>query len=394
MHLFSILNIITKGRHPLLLVMIFLFITSCGSQKESLSESIDVYLTDSLWLPINSSQSNGKWALYQPLDDSTLVYWDYDKDKFYYYNYYKKAFTDSLAQKLFDPKSSGEIFGFSVGESKNLIWVSSNNIVYIRGINNELKSYDINTLLHSIDEKIYCITLNPAQRCGGNIIITACFYGKGKDGKTDYNSVMHYYDVVFKLVNDSIVYVDKYNPNTPELIDAKYKNKLWRKRLMTSSSKILYVYPYKDTLIQYDLTSRKVVKRAIGTNSFTPVTLFEESKTQDAYYSKNYECSQSTFRNIVQNSKDSAIYLTLKHKDKYVLETGEKQEIYDANYSLLIYDKNLSLKTEIIIPAKKYHPETQFVLNGKLFIPQYRNNPTQNGKIMYYVFSIPDANTL
>lgn len=382
-------DIITKKNAKLFfLVMMFLFDIGCRAEKQAfLTDSIDSYLVDSTYIPERVTQ-NARFAHYESAGDSIVVFLERGKDKFCFFNIYTQRCIDSF-QRGSSGSESGEITSFSLDKAESIYWVTNSNVLGMRFRNGLFKTYDLSPLLYKIDPKIACRTMNPVQKQGDNFIVTACFYEGDANGRPVYNSVMHYYDIIFRLDSDSLTYVAKYNPNTPDLIEQSYNSNLWRKRLAIPTGHMLYLYDFKDTLIAYNLQSGEVKKTKVLTTAFTPNPPFDDKNFHDENYHKSYIYGNSRFHSIMYNQKDDHTYIFLKHKDTYLTETGEKREYYDAAFSILLYNKSLKPEQELVIPSRKYNLMSKFILNGKLYIAEYKHNPAQNGKVKYYIFSIP-----
>ena len=382
---------ISRDKIFIFLYILFLFFLGCNQDRKVFIEPIENYLVDSIMIDKAVLSSCDYTSIY-PVGDSAIYYLNRDKNLFYLYNVKKELKYDSVENNVSLDKENEQITSFSIDENQSIYRVSDKNVFYLKDRGKSEKRYSLNSMFTKIDSNLACLAINPIQKYGSTFVVTGCFYESDRNGKLTSNAVMHYYDIVFKIVCDSIVYVDKYNPNTLSRIEQDYNSNLWRLRWLTLEGDIIYLFQFKDTLISYNINNRTVTKRPITTKNFVPNTPFDETRFYDEFYKNTYDNSQSTFHSIKENPNDSSLYLFLKHQDTYVIQgTGEKRDYDDAAFSLLHYDKNLVFMKELLIPSKKYYPLAKFVLDGKLYISEYKYNPFPNGKVKYYIFSIPSG---
>lgn len=368
-----------------LLIIIFI---SCSTSidKNNLAKNIPIenYLVDSILLPSDISENSFNSQITYTEKES-ITFLDEEKGRFYTYNLETKTYTDSLESM------HSKINSFFC-RNLDSVYISTEDNLLITIFNKIHNVHDLNKFLNQIETNLFAQTLNPIQLANDTLVLTVRTFLPENDTLPSRKDVSLYYDIFMRIQKDSIEYIGRNNPNTKNMIGQDYYTNLKRERLMISPSKIVYSYQYKDSLLIYNFNDKRLIYSKIYSPNFKPNKTYDNKMFGDADFTKEYLFSQTRFSFLHFDKNQNLVYQYLKHAGEYITKTGEKNAYYDLPFSLMIYDKNLKLKKELLMGSKKYWPLKTFITNDGLFIAGHKSIQKKEGKTMFYKFSITNEN--
>ncbi|MDI9319244.1 MAG: hypothetical protein QM530_02105 [Phycisphaerales bacterium] len=368
--------------NSILLLLVTIIIASCNNNLPQYveQEQIDKYKVDSFFLP-NDIVDNSFFSKIYEVEPGVIFYLDEDKNLFYYYDLKSNSCIDSISplESNFD--------GFVIKSKDSFYYVLDDNRL-VTCFNKKQKIYDLSPIINSIDSNLTTQTRIELQITNDTIVTSVRSFTGSNDTIPSRQDVLSYYDIFYKIDHDSIKYIGKYNPNRENIIGQDFYTHLGRNRLVVNSSKILYAYEYRDSLLVYDFNQNALKYSPINTSNFKKNEPFDNKRFGDADYTKRYLYAQTRFTFLFYDKHQSLVYHFLKHKGEYVTKEGEKNAYYDMPFSLLVYDKDLKLQKELLLGVKKYWPLKTFITNDGLYIAGHKSTQKTEGKTMFYRFHI------
>ncbi len=373
------------------IVALCLFPCGCKHNKDADLPPISDFIVDSLYLPITQSDHQklrikeigvGKFA------PEELIAFVRDKNFMYYtYNIEKGKLCDSI--DLSGYKHNYVDF-FPISMDSVYVVQENNRLTLVT--KNTTKQWNIQPVIDMIGNDVFIAYLSaePLYIFNDTVVCTtSTFKTSGRTGpNTAFQEVN--FDVVFKLYNDSVKLLYKYNPNLEYFKNQDYYTSI--ERVFLNAQSAVYSYSHTDTLIQHNFLSEQNKFAKLKTNFFIPNKPYDYSRNQDYKYLVEYEMEQTRLGigTLLYNAAQHQVYQLLQHKGKYIEEDGRKNKFEDLPYSLFVLDDDLNQKREIIIPANTFSATYYLFTTCKgLYMAAHPSKQRYHDKMLFYRIVIP-----
>jgi hypothetical protein len=368
-------------------VLCIFYSLSCSlKSKNTELPLITEFIVDSVFLPI--TESNHQISRIKEIGDGVyqpdeIVGWVSERSyKFYAYDVANSVFVDSTSLSDY---SKGFIDFFSASKDSVFVGQETNKVSLV--MKNAVKTWDIGPVTKRISRHAFIGYLSGESLQVFNdtvFCITSTSERKKSEGP-NLPFIRDNYDINFKLHNDSVQSLVKYNPNPSYLRTHGFYSHADRTYL--NSQELIYSFNHSDTLTKINLFTgaRKLVK--IKTTNFHPNTLFDYKRVQDYKYLSEYEMSQSriAFGGLFHDKHRHLIYVLMKHKGLYIDDDGRKNKWYELPFSLFQFDNELNQLKELLIPPGMFgsHKYT-FITHKALYFAAHESRQKHHDKMLFY----------
>ncbi len=146
------------------------------------------------------------------------------------------------------------------------------------------------------------------------------------------------HEVVFKLHEDSAIFIETYNSRAQFLPVKGYI--LRTLRTLLDGHQAMYSADHSNTLFLYNFSTHQTSEMNLYTEHFSKNSYYDAKKhNQSDFFKHVIESSQMA--GGIHNPYKKVVYYFMKHQGTYIEEDGTKNDYYDLPFSMFIVNERL-----------------------------------------------------